>query len=122
MQLFFLRIKKLFDFRLLDRYLNTNPLVDKLPKTNCGNVKYKIYVYPDFTVYPCTCLTDFPIGNLLTRSLKDILSSESSKLFSDYQIKSESACKSCKYVMVDVLECHIIFLENLEWGIIDVHY
>lgn len=95
-----LRIKKLFDFNLLDEYLQANPIVDKLPKTNCGNVKYKIYVYPDFTVYPCTCLTDFPIGNLLVSSLKDILTCESSKTFSDYQIKAVSACIHCKYVQI----------------------
>ena len=95
-----LRINKLFDFKLLDRYLTEHPNLTRFPKTNCGNVKYKIYVYPDFTVYPCTCLTDFPLGNLLTTPLSEILENEQSKRFSEYTIIPESKCISCKYLTV----------------------
>ena len=93
-----LSIKKLFDFDVLERYLKDNPLRRNFPKNNCGSVKYKIYVYPDFTVYPCTCLTDFPIGNLLNSNLRDILKSEEATRFSDYRILPDSTCNDCKYV------------------------
>lgn len=95
-----LNIKRLFDFNLLDKYIESNPDNFKFPKSNCGDVKYKIYVYPDFTVYPCTCLTDFPIGNLLKNTLSQIIHSNGAKIFSDYSVKTNSPCFSCKYLPI----------------------
>ena len=95
-----LKIKKLFDFELLEKYLQKTSEKNTFPKTNCGNVKYKIYVYPDYTVYPCTCLTDFPIGNLFEERLSDILKSEASSVFKNYRVKPESTCHSCKYLKI----------------------
>lgn len=95
-----LSIKRLFDFDLLDKYMARNPNNLSFPKSNCGDVKYKIYVYPDFTVYPCTCLTDFPIGNLLNDTLNQIINSNEAKIFSDYKIKENSPCFSCKYLFI----------------------
>jgi len=95
-----LSIKRLFDFDLLDRYLKCNPDNFSFNKSNCGDVKYKIYVYPDFTVYPCTCLTDFPIGNLLKHTLHEILQSDKAEKFRDYRVNEESPCFSCKYLTV----------------------
>lgn len=95
-----LNIKRLFDFDLLDKYMEYNPDNSRFPKSNCGDVKYKIYVYPDFTVYPCTCLTDFPIGNLLNDTLNQILHSNEAKRFSDYKVKDNSPCFSCKYLTI----------------------
>lgn len=95
-----LSIKRLFDFDLLDRYLDTHPNVIKFPKSNCGDVKYKVYVYPDFTVYPCTCLTDFPLGNLTTHTLKEIICSDVAKKFSDYKVSNEAICYQCKYLNI----------------------
>ena len=91
-------IKKYFDFDLLDSVIKENPNFENSKKTNCGNVKDKIYVYPDFTVYPCTCLTDFPLGNLLETNLNQIINSEKAKLFTNYSLSDDSACKSCKYL------------------------
>lgn len=93
-----LAIKKYFDFDLLDSVIKENPNYENVSKTNCGNVKDKIYIYPDFTVYPCTCLTDFPLGNLLENSLDVILASEKAKVFSNYTLSEESVCRSCKYL------------------------
>ena len=95
-----LHIKRLFDFALLDKYIAKNPQQISSPKSNCGGVRHKIYVYPDFTVYPCTCLTDFPLGNLLDSNLSDIIKSEKGKIFSNYTVKRESICYSCKYLAV----------------------
>ena len=93
-----LSVKKLFDFYILEGYLQNNPYRRNFKKRNCGSVKYKIYVYPDFTVYPCTCLTDFPIGNLLNSNLNNILKSKEAVLFSDYHVLSDSTCNDCKYL------------------------
>lgn len=95
-----LNIKRLFDFDLLDKYIDRSPNNFKFPKSNCGNVKYKIYVYPDFTVYPCTCLTDFPIGNLLNDTFNQIINSNRAKIFNDYKVKDNSPCFSCKYLSI----------------------
>lgn len=95
-----LQIKRLFDFELLDKYMKENPNICKFPKSNCGDVNYKIYVYPDFTVYPCTCLVDFPLGNLLDHSLSEILNNSFSQLFSNYSVKKDSLCYSCKYLPI----------------------
>lgn len=95
-----LQIKRLFDFKLLDKYMIDNPNLIGSKKSNCGDVKYKVYVYPDFTVYPCTCLTDYPLGNLLKNSLDDIISSDNGKRFSEYTVKTESICYECKYLPI----------------------
>jgi radical SAM protein with 4Fe4S-binding SPASM domain len=95
-----LQIKRLFDFNLLDKYMNNHPDIINFPKTNCGDVKYKVYVYPDFTVYPCTCLTDFPLGNLLNNNLNDIIRNGASKIFSNYSVNKNSVCFNCKYLSV----------------------
>jgi len=95
-----LRIKRLFAFDLLNKYMENNPTSHTFPKSNCGDVKYKIYVYPDFTVYPCTCLTDFPLGNLMDCNLDKILNNSSSKSFAEYSVKENSVCYSCKYLSI----------------------
>lgn len=93
------RVKKLFPFDLYHKYaelLDSN----KLGKwcMNCGSGSEKIYIYPDLTVYPCTCLTDFPLGNLGHSSLHDILANEKAQSFSNYHIREESQCNSCEFL------------------------
>ena len=95
-----LHIKKLFDFQLLDRYMKINPNINSFPKANCGDVRYKIYVYPDFTVYPCTCLTDYPLGNLKTHKLNEIIKNPTSQEFINYKVKADSVCYKCKYLPI----------------------
>lgn len=93
-------IKRLFDFDLLEKYMYNNPTFYKKIKSNCGGVKYKIYVYPDFTVYPCTCLTDFPLGNLNDDSLTTIINNKEANVFSDYRVSNNSVCCKCKYLPI----------------------
>lgn len=95
-----LYIQRLFDFNLLERYFEKHCASISFPKSNCGDVKSKVYVYPDFTVYPCTCLTDFPLGNLVASSLVEIIQNDKSKRFSAYQVKSDTLCSTCKYLPV----------------------
>ena len=92
-----IKTKKLFDFNLLEKYLNNNSKIMNI-KTNCGSITEKIYVYPDFTVYPCTCLTDFPLGNLEKQTLTEIIEAPKSKLFKYYTVTDDSICKTCKYL------------------------
>lgn len=93
-----LKIKKLFDFSLLDKFINDDKYKNYTNKTNCGDVKHKLYVYPDLTVYPCTCLTDFPLGNLKDSTLLEIINNEESKKFLSYKVDETSSCSSCKYL------------------------
>lgn len=92
------KIKKLFDFELLDRFIDSGKIKNLNIISNCGDVKSKIYVYPDFTVYPCTCLTDFPIGNLAEQNLEEIIHSKNAKKFLKYKVQENSSCASCKYL------------------------
>lgn len=92
-----LRIHKLFDFSLVDAYVEEYGALP--PRAmNCGNVTAKIYIYPDLTVFPCTCLTDFPLGDARTQPLPNILRGEKALPFRDYKIRPESQCANCRYL------------------------
>jgi radical SAM protein with 4Fe4S-binding SPASM domain len=93
------RIMKSYDFSLLDR-ISCEELhnLEEKAVTNCGTAKQKIYIYPDFTVYGCTCLSDYPLGNLENDSLNKILGSESALMFSDYDLDQDSPCRKCRYL------------------------
>ncbi|WP_349405874.1 radical SAM/SPASM domain-containing protein [Clostridium perfringens] len=94
---FKLSIKKIFCFELYDKYLEQMNIYTKNRSLNCGSGSNTIYVYPNFNVYPCTCLTDFCIGNLKTDSLKNILMSKFIQKFSCYEMDKDTPCHSCKY-------------------------
>ena len=89
---------KLFNFEVLDKYIKSGKIEHVGRVSNCGDVKSKLYVYPDLSVYPCTCLTDFPIGNLKKQSLMEIISSEAAKKFVYYRVEEDSDCAKCKYL------------------------
>ena len=93
-----IKIRKLFDFNLLDKFICSNKSFKIRKRLNCGDVRNKIYIYPDLTVYPCTCLTDFPLGNLFLSSLKEILNSEVAMQFKNYTVLKKSNCYDCKYL------------------------
>ncbi|WP_294158264.1 radical SAM/SPASM domain-containing protein [uncultured Selenomonas sp.] len=95
-----LKVRKLFDFALADRFLATHDLSEPSKTRNCGDVVNKVYVYPDLTVYPCTCLTDFPLGNLKTQSLMAIVHSARAEIFRNYTVKEDSVCAACKYLPI----------------------
>lgn len=93
-----MRIKKIFPFELYD--MNKDKLNNISMNNrcfNCGSGKNKLYVYPDFTVYSCTCLTDFPLGNLENMTIEEITNSKSIRKFSDYQLNDDSICMKCEY-------------------------
>ncbi len=96
---FRMKIKKMFPFELFDK--NKDKL-DELFKdrkcSNCGSGRDKIYIYPDLNVYPCTCLTDFCIGNLRESSLYKIMRTKMARTFADYNVLQESKCQSCEYL------------------------
>lgn len=96
---FRLLIKKLFPFTLYD--LHYNELIKKVSTYsrcfNCGSGNQKIYIYPNLNVYPCTCLTDFCVGNIEKTRLSQILAGEKLSPFSHYKIEKTSPCYPCKY-------------------------
>lgn len=96
---FRLKIKKIFPFDLYEkRWVDLERTAFKCKRSiNCGSGVNKIYVYPDFKVYPCTCLTDFCIGELGKQSFYEIVNGEKIKIFSEYSLKNGSDCQECKY-------------------------
>lgn len=97
---FKLLVKKHFAFDLYDQILKNEDKALKYKMNrirNCGSCKRKIYIYPDFNVYPCTCLTDFPIGNLLKDNIQDIINSPAADTFINYKLDPNLPCNDCKY-------------------------
>ncbi len=93
-----LKIKKMFPFDLYDKhYQELLGKTDQI-RFNCGSGKSKVYVYPDLSVYPCTCLKDFCIGNLKEETLADIIHGERNRPFMNYQVKDDPECRKCKYL------------------------
>lgn len=96
---FRLKVQKIFPFDLYEKRkaeLEQTP-AGRLRNLNCGSGKSKIYVYPDFKVYPCTCLTDFCVGDLSKKPLTEILSSDQNRIFSEYKLAEEAKCHNCEY-------------------------
>jgi radical SAM protein with 4Fe4S-binding SPASM domain len=98
---FKLKIKKLFDFSLI-KNISEDMLQDygKRCLHNCGTCKKKVYIYPDLSVYPCTCLKNYKLGNLGNADLITILEGDQAKKFSKYEVLPESACVKCKYLPI----------------------
>lgn len=96
-----LKIKKMFDFSLLDG-LSSDQIKSFAGKckSNCGSCTSKIYIYPDLTVYPCTCLKNYKLGNLGEDKLEIILKSEVARKFSEYTVSEESQCIKCRYLPI----------------------
>lgn len=96
-----LSIHKLYDFSVLDKLSNNelDKYIDKLKNTsNCMSGKNKIYIYPDGTVYGCTCLKDYPFGNIYTDELATIMNTQNALDIVNYKLKEDSHCNSCRYV------------------------
>ncbi|OUP74838.1 hypothetical protein B5F08_11730 [Anaeromassilibacillus sp. An172] len=62
----------------------------------CGSGVDKIYIYPDLNMYACTCLIDFPLGNLNTDSLEKILKSKETRELINCKMDSSSPCNECE--------------------------
>ena len=94
-----IKIQKIFPFELYDRRKED---LDRLIKeggrcNNCGSGRDKIYIYPDLSVYPCTCLTDFPLGSLRKNTITEILNGKEARLFTHYEVNNE-ICRRCQYL------------------------
>lgn len=89
-------IQKMYDFSLFKEaeHLYGKDFIKRNAIRNCGFGK-KLYVYPDFSLYPCTCLSDFKLGNLLTNSYKEIRNNLN-KLLLEKDL-TPSICSSCKW-------------------------
>ena len=97
---FRMKIQKMFPFDLFEKYKDKLDDIFKGRKClNCGSGRNKIYIYPDLSVYPCTCLTDFCLGNLKLQPLSKILKNDLALKFANYTVLPDSICKSCEYLM-----------------------
>jgi len=67
---------------------------------NCMTINEKIYIYPDGQVYGCTCLKDYPLGNILNEEVSSILESSNAKMLKNYKLNDDSPCQKCKYVKI----------------------
>lgn len=62
------KIRKHFDFDLFGK-METKLGKERIARCaipNCGVGRTKVYIYPDGTVLPCTCLPELAIGNIFT--------------------------------------------------------
>ncbi|MEE1282956.1 MAG: radical SAM protein [Acutalibacteraceae bacterium] len=94
-----LKIQKIFPFEVYERRWDELDLIysKKQRCNNCGSGSEKIYIYPDWTVYSCTCLTDFSLGNLKEKTIEEILLSNEIKRFSEYEVQNP-ICLQCRYL------------------------
>ena len=97
-----LHIKKIFPFELYQKYKDIikKSNIMKNRCFNCGSGSQKIYIYPNLNVYPCTCLVDFCVGNLMESRLENICSSEKMKPFLNYKIDNNTVCNTCEYKVI----------------------
>ena len=51
-------------------------------------------------VYGCTCLEDYPLGNLKCNTLREIIESELYLKLSECKLLEDSPCNSCRYVVL----------------------
>lgn len=92
-----LNIKKIFPLEIYEKNWDKIEKNKSIRCLNCGSGKDKIYIYPDFNVYPCTCLTEFCLGNIKKQKLAEIISGEKNSCFINYKLSEESYCNECKY-------------------------
>lgn len=98
---FRLGIRKLFDFKKLSNKsdIDIQKIAEKsrnIDFRNCGCLRSKVYIYPNMTIYPCTCLTDIPLGNLSECSLKHILDNA----IEHCNINTCDICQKCRYFSI----------------------
>ena len=97
-----LRVQKIFPFELYERYGQKGELCERGKERcfNCGSGSQKIYVYPNFNVYPCTCLTDFCVGNLMDETLAEIRTGEKLRPFFFFFFQKDAVCNACEFKTV----------------------
>lgn len=99
-----LGIRRLYDFNQLEGMSDeriaeiSRSLTQKMSSRNCGSGTTKIYIYPDFSVYGCTCLSSIPFGNLSQSSLEEILDSMQAQYIRRYRVDNTSPCQKCRYL------------------------
>ena len=89
-------IKKIFDFSLMEKSLK-DVNKNRILRTNCGYGKYKMYIYPNFSVIPCTCMPHVVIGNILNDDIEVI--NERVNSCQPICLK-DSICNTCRYYPV----------------------
>lgn len=62
------KIRKQFDFDLFEKMEAKlgKERIAKCAIPNCGIGRTKVYIFPDGTVLPCTCLPELALGNIFT--------------------------------------------------------
>lgn len=85
-------IAKIYDFDLMDKYLDKQLYSGRI--TNCGLGKTHFYIKPNLDVLPCTCI-DNVVGNLLKDSIDTIKKNLAKYEF--IEINKDSVCNECNY-------------------------
>lgn len=90
--------RKLFDFKVYERvkkYYGMDFLI-KNSKPNCLFCKEKLYIYPDFSIVPCTCISNFSLGNLKDKPSKHYLESMMKKNIPTL-LPENTVCNACEW-------------------------
>lgn len=88
-------VAKLFDFKIMDRFLKTGK--SWVGVHNCGRGINHIYISPKFDVIPCIC-TNYTLGNLFEDNIEHI------KLrfqeMSAVNMENSPICANCQYLPI----------------------
>lgn len=117
-------IKKLYSFDYLSQLsdLELAKLARKVTTQhlcNCGAGYNKFYIYPDLSLYPCTCMKELCFGNLKNGPISDLLASSNALIVRNYQLNDSSPCAKCKYRIICNGGCMGMSLHKfgqLGWG------
>jgi len=67
---------------------------------NCSTGSGKLYIYPDLSVYACTCLSALPVGNLREITIEELIDGAKLRDVANCLLKANSPCRRCRYVVL----------------------
>lgn len=88
-----IKVSTMFDGQALSRNLQNKGATPKI--RNCGTGTSKLYINPDLTVFPCGCLEEINLGNLLQDKIETILDRMSSL---SIRPRDGSVCTKCPFL------------------------
>lgn len=94
-----LNVKTLFNF--VDKKIPWDDIdEDFIKNTGCQPGIKKLYVYPDLSVIGCPCLHSFPLGNLESDDLMEVIFNKAIELNDYIMCKQDSVCSTCIYFIL----------------------
>ena len=98
---FRLGISKLFSFEKLKEFTEEQLIAlsnsqGNMQYRNCGCITNKLYVYPDFSIHPCSCSYNDNLGDLIYDDFTNLIQQS----FKNRFVCTNSICQECKYFKI----------------------